>query len=60
MEGDGDYRADEYYEGDEGLGCVYLPDVGENVAPEGRTGGWARIGTRPRGGEGCFRFPVGP
>ena len=57
MEADGDYRAEEYYEGDGGLGYVYLPDVDEDGAPVSRRAG---IGTRPRGGEGCLRFAVGP
>ena len=37
MERDSDYRADEYYKGDRGLGYVYLPDIED--APEGRQGG---------------------
>ena len=47
MEGDGDYRAEEYYEGDGGLGCVYLPDV--DGAPEGRPGGDRQPPVRKRG-----------
>ena len=39
MEGDGAYRADEYFEGDGGLGCVYLPDASEYGAPDGCLGG---------------------
>ena len=39
VEGDGAYRADKYFEGDRGLGCVYLPDASEYGAPDGRLGG---------------------
>ena len=47
MEGDGDYRAEEYYEGDGGLGYVYMPDVDD--APEGRLGGDWHPSARRRG-----------
>ena len=36
VEGEGDYRAEEYYEGDGGLGYVYMPDVDDASAGRGR------------------------
>ena len=36
MEGDGDYRAEEYYEGDGGLGYVQLPGVDDAPTGGGR------------------------
>ena len=47
MKGEGDYRAEEYYEGDGGLDYVHLPDV--NDAPEGRLGGDRHPPARMRG-----------
>ena len=49
MEGDGNYRAEEYYEGDGGLGYVYLPDVDQDDSPEGRLDGDRHLPTRRRG-----------
>ena len=39
MEGDGNYRTEEYCKGDGRLGYVYLPDLDKDGAPEGRLGG---------------------
>ena len=35
VEGDSNYRAEEYYAGDRGLGCVYLPDIDKDNVSEG-------------------------
>ena len=47
MEGDGDYLAEEYYEGDGVLCYVHMPDVDD--APEGRLGGDRHPPARRRG-----------
>ena len=47
MEGDGNYQAEEYYEGNGGLGYVYMPGV--NDATEGRLGGDRHPPARRRG-----------
>ena len=35
VEGEGDYRAKEYYKGDGGLGCVYMPDADDASVGKG-------------------------
>ena len=60
VEGDGDYRADKYYEGDGGLGYVYLPDASEYGAPEGRLGGDRHPPARLRGLPSFHGWSMGP
>ena len=49
MEEDGNYRAEEYYEGDGGLGYVHMPDIDDALAGGGRLILRRR---RRRGGQG--------